>query len=35
VVISICPEALFYARPDTPDEAMIFLTRSSRGTSHP
>jgi hypothetical protein len=35
VVISICPEALIYARRDTPPTAMIFFRRCNRGASNP
>jgi hypothetical protein len=35
VVISICPEALSYARRDTPEETMIFLVRGAGRVSDP
>jgi len=35
VVISICPEALSYARRDTPDATMIFLMRGTGDVSNP
>jgi hypothetical protein len=35
VVISICPEALIYARRDTPHTTMIFFMRRNRGASEP